>query len=468
MFSPDSLNSYPELTKFLESSNSEEQALLAGQLWEEYFLEWAEPKRVYQRRELVFSFLSPSLLSQIMPQNSIDFFLSNFRCTPLEIAAGVGKLEHFNILLNSNSSIRSQIKGKELILASAGGHLEIVNRLLELEEIREKLDVEPLIWAAAYGQLEVVDRLLEASREKIKINYQPLILAARYGCTDVVRRFLTFPQMLQFAERFEEDYGTNYVHPFIKEEIGALERKKREFEQDNPTQTFDLQNPEQARLCFYMIKNLIRRNSLQLIDNIRFLLSIPAVKALAHTSEATPCALPLPNELVGFAVSIGNYEAEELLLQLPAVKELAMQDAFYRTTEQKDKYSFTSWRVDFFQYLIGYNPYYTCPQPEYSRSENPIFFMHCLSTGIGTLLFAAGLLTLIAGVFGLAGLGLGAATILGTPAATATALGGAAMSTASYLMFFHSPQIKPQQASEEQVEVLREQYQERNLVTFAH
>ena len=51
-----------------------------------------------------------------------------------------------------------------LIVASAKGHLNLVNRLLEIDEVRASAAAEDnfaLVWAARNGHLKVVNRLLE-------------------------------------------------------------------------------------------------------------------------------------------------------------------------------------------------------------------------------------------------------------------------------------------------------------------
>jgi hypothetical protein len=95
-------------------------------------------------------------------------------------------------------------------------------------------------------------------------------------------------------------------------------------------EVFNITDPEQAKICFYLMRNLVRRNDRALDDDLRFLLSIPAVKALAH-QEVTPGR---PNELIRFALTTNNQEAASILLTIPAVRELAEQHDYYRGEAQ--------------------------------------------------------------------------------------------------------------------------------------
>ena len=90
---------------------------------------------------------------------------------------------------------------------------------------------------------------------------------------------------------------------------------------DAKLQTFQekpLMDLEEAQLCFYMLRHLIHINDRTDDKSIRFLLSILAVRVLAHR-EMTPGH---PNELLQLARSVSNHSAIEALLNIPAVRNL--------------------------------------------------------------------------------------------------------------------------------------------------
>jgi hypothetical protein len=107
--------------------------------------------------------------------------------------------------------------------------------------------------------------------------------------------------------------------------LASLRASRGTFEESNPEAIFDI-TEKQATNYFYIIRNLIRRNDEALSDDIRFLLEIPAVKALVHT-DVTPGE---ENELLRLALSVENQNAAEILLTIPAVRALAQQNDYYR------------------------------------------------------------------------------------------------------------------------------------------
>jgi hypothetical protein len=133
----------------------------------------------------------------------------------------------------------------------------------------------------------------------------------------------TSPDCLAYAEMHEREYGS-YTNSFIQNRLADLKTQADALQ--NPNAVFDITDPNEARICFYMIRNLIRRDDRALDDDIRFLLNIPSVKALAHR-EVTQNK---PNELVLLALTTGNREAAEILLAIPAVRELAEANNFYQ------------------------------------------------------------------------------------------------------------------------------------------
>lgn len=128
---------------------------------------------------------------------------------------------------------------------------------------------------------------------------------------------------LAYAEAHMHEYGECSVNPFIEQRLAALHKDALNVPSHG---VFDIHSPEQANICFYIVRNLIRRNDRALDDEIHFLLSIPSVKALTHTA-VTPNQ---PNELVRLALTTGNQAATSILLNIPEVRALTEENDFYR------------------------------------------------------------------------------------------------------------------------------------------
>ena len=150
--------------------------------------------------------------------------------------------------------------------------------------------------------------------------------AAQNGHFDVVNALLKHPSAFAHVEMHNREYGVKYIHPFVHERLTSLRAQRVSLEANNPGAVFDINDSEEAKLCFYILRNLIRRNNPGLLDEIRFLIEIPSVKALLHTA-VTPNQ---PNELLRLALSTGNQAGAEVLLTVPAVHALAVEHDFYR------------------------------------------------------------------------------------------------------------------------------------------
>ena len=224
--------------------------------------------------------------------------------------------------------------------AAGHGHLVVMERLIDKLKELAPANVQAMIsrWgygafreAAGHGHLAVMERLMELTPNNVQAmisagDYKAFRAAAREGHFPVVNRLLQFSSVFAYAEMHEREYGAQCVHPFVHAKLSALQEICTALEANNPRAVFDIIDPEEAKLCFYILRNLIRRNDPALLDDIRFLIEIPSVKALLHTA-VTPNQ---PNELFRLALSLGNQDAAEILLTVPAVAELARNHDFYR------------------------------------------------------------------------------------------------------------------------------------------
>ncbi|MCE0723049.1 MULTISPECIES: hypothetical protein [Legionella] len=145
----------------------------------------------------------------------------------------------------------------------------------------------------------------------------------------IINFLLSHANAFAYAEQHQIEYR-EYVTPFITKKLADLQALKNTIEHENAYAVFDITSSEEAKLLFYVLRNLIRQNDPARRDDILLLIGIPSVKALAHT-EITPNH---PNELLRLALSLGNETAAELLLGIPAVRELAAQNNFYRVEQR--------------------------------------------------------------------------------------------------------------------------------------
>ena len=97
-----------------------------------------------------------------------------------------------------------------LIVASAKGHLNLVNRLLEIDEVRASAAAEDnfaLVWAARNGHLKVVNRLLEIDAVRanaVAVDNGALVGAAENGHLEVVNRLLEVDEVRAFVDSWPE------------------------------------------------------------------------------------------------------------------------------------------------------------------------------------------------------------------------------------------------------------------------
>ncbi|RUR08308.1 hypothetical protein [Legionella sp. km772] len=141
-----------------------------------------------------------------------------------------------------------------------------------------------------------------------------------------------FDAGLAYFESHDCEYGQMYVYAFVAAQLEGLKGRKEAYEQTHPAGVFDVE-AEEAPRCFYLLRNLIRRgvrrdyaDAEPNVDELRFLLTIPAVKNLAHQELNEGGS----NELLRLACHLGNSDATVLLLSLPLVRALAEQNNYYR------------------------------------------------------------------------------------------------------------------------------------------
>ena len=184
--------------------------------------------------------------------------------------------------------------------------------------------------AARYNQVEILKHLEDTAPEFIAQmiqvnNYAPFHSATENEHHGVVNHLLSHPICFAFAEIHEQEYH-HWVHPFITNKITELKNRQQTHQSADANSPFDLTNYNEIRLCIYITRNLIRRNQSNLAEDLRFLLRIPALRAIAHREITRHCS----NELIRLALTTGNREAAAILMEIPAVRVLAEHNNFYR------------------------------------------------------------------------------------------------------------------------------------------
>jgi hypothetical protein len=223
-------------------------------------------------------------------------------------------------------------------IAAGNGHLHVLRYLEDkvgadgLQAMIASDDFRAFCYAAEGGYLDVLHYLegkvaperLQEMREAG--DFSAFSNAAVEEHTLVLHHLLNNPATFSYAERHEEEDFGDVVGSFLAEKIASLRTQKATLESGDPNAVFDVHDATESQLLFYMARHLIRLNEPAHHDNLLLLLSIPSVRALAHT-EVTQ---GMSNELFRLAVSIGNTPAALLLLNIPAIRQLADQNDFYR------------------------------------------------------------------------------------------------------------------------------------------
>ncbi|WP_115705708.1 ankyrin repeat domain-containing protein [Legionella sainthelensi] len=216
--------------------------------------------------------------------------------------------------------------------AASNGHLHVLKYLEEkasdkLQDMIEADHFYAFQWAVMHDHLNVVKYLVEKTPERVHDmiavdDFNAFEWAVSYGHHSMVHYLLNNPTVFAHAETSQNGFFDRYIELFVVQKMTALRTQQQQAKTDNMDIIFDVIDPNEAKLLFYIARNLIRRNDQRLSDDLCFLLDIPAVKALAHT-ELTP---DQSNELLRLALFVDNQQATTILLNIPEIRFLAEQD----------------------------------------------------------------------------------------------------------------------------------------------
>ncbi|KTD59631.1 ankyrin repeat protein [Legionella sainthelensi] len=214
--------------------------------------------------------------------------------------------------------------------AARHNQLVIMKYLVEKrpEKVQEMIASDSYnVYAAAMlnGHIDIVKYLTEKVADNLNEmiasdNFFALRWAVRSNYCEIVQYLLSHPLAFAFTESHAR--SQNCVKSFVTQKLSDL--REKQIESNDFIKSINSGSFE-AKLLFYIVRNLIRRNEACLIDDLHFLLNIPAIKALAH-SEVTPDE---PNELLRLALSIDNRKAVTALLNIPLVRTNAEKNRYY-------------------------------------------------------------------------------------------------------------------------------------------
>jgi hypothetical protein len=272
---------------------------------------------------------------------------------------------------------------KPLILAAfvaalRAGHMAIVDNLkarispdLLMEELKagDNIILDQII---QFGNIEALDWLLQwvgEDRAQMIASYSArlfrAILSARYAIgygADEPREngktYLTLKRLLSegtevFSEAVEHcktagssDEVSSLValalRAAVRDELLKLKQEKFEAQRADPDAIFDLTDPGRIKKCLLMIKHFIILNK---IEDMRFLLRIPSIRASAHL----PLTIRgLAHDLLDLARRHLNVDAQELLLTIPNVSDAAIVKGYRSSTSLSSrlKISLTTAELD--------------------------------------------------------------------------------------------------------------------------
>ena len=249
-------------------------------------------------------------------------------------------LDFLNWVKNNAASLLPEmiIKGLRYeahMSSSSRGYIDLLNWVKNeapdcVQEVIATDEYAAFRYAALSGRMNALHWLEAEAPDKLQAmiaanHYAAFTTAAERHYDDVVYSLLSNISCFAYAEMQEREYATRYVHPFIAEKLSTLRTLQQQAKHYNDNTVFDLTDMKESLFCFYMLRNLIRRNDPALDKDIEFLLNIPSVKKLAH-QEITP---NVPNELLRLALAKGNQNAAKILLDIAEVCKLAEEKDYY-------------------------------------------------------------------------------------------------------------------------------------------
>jgi len=306
MFSLNEISQYPDLHAFIRAEKKSERKLLAQNLRDHYGV-----------------------------MNGISRFSEHL--SPFVIVSSLGFLEHVKILEQMEIFIPNEDAPLALIKAIQSGQLATSAYVLEqyLTNLNASSIYSALIMAIQEEHPAILHCLLDMPEvEQVFMSrwLEMFDKASRALNPMLMKRLLSYSQCFERADHNSSVSNQAKLLEFISEKLESM--RERAFQQYE----FDVDLNE-AELCFYMLRHLIMRNAFKFNADIKFLLNIPSVKAMAHG----PVTLGRANDLFLSALTVHNYRAEDVLSLISNVIEHAKQHNFYGHTDARARHNHRCW-----------------------------------------------------------------------------------------------------------------------------
>lgn len=195
-----------------------------------------------------------------------------------------------------------------------------------LQELIEQRNYRVFTDACRWGNVELVRWLKpkipsDALNKLIRpSNYAIYVMVAEKKLFEITKLLLWDLGCFLYADKCRELSFGEALNQFIDEELEKL--------RTGPNAVSLIIDPATIKLYFYMARNIVRGEQQKHEGKLQLLLSIPALKALAH-EEVTA---KIPNELMQVALLCGNFNAADELLKIEAVATATVDNAFYYTS----------------------------------------------------------------------------------------------------------------------------------------
>lgn len=229
--------------------------------------------------------------------------------------------------------IKSNVFSDALTDMAIDGNLEVLQFFAKKEKIPSELLPHLYKIAAKYNNINIL-RYLDshfpdlAEKAATATDFKILKdITLSFRRQDVVKYLLSHPIYFKYAEEHPEECS-HLIIPFVSAKLRELQSKKPVSKDENPDNIHYLKDDDRKQLCFYMLKFLIKRNN-GVADDLRFLLSLPEIHALAHADVDSGEF----NVLLRLAKKVNNPLAATILLEIPAVAAQAKEDNYYAGEE---------------------------------------------------------------------------------------------------------------------------------------
>ena len=210
--------------------------------------------------------------------------------------------------------------------AASNSHFAAMEQLIALTPpaevahmIRSK-NYQAFRWMASNSHLAMMERLMAfmPAAEVVHMirtkDDDVFRRADTKGHLAVMERLMLFPEVFAYADEQFADRASVFVEQFLE----RLSHRINLFTTANPAGVFDITDMTEARLCFYIMRHLIRQNTAESFEKLELLLTMSGLQHLVHQA-VTPHR---HNELLLVARQVRNRAAIAYLLTIPAVKAL--------------------------------------------------------------------------------------------------------------------------------------------------